>query len=203
MKKTVLSTILIISAFLSIQLPSMAEEKPAVIASETEGESYKIAVRDNIDIIVYDEEDLSGIYEVKEDGTITYPLIGRIKIMGLTKKELEDRLIELLKDGYLVNPYVRVNIPKYGTRNIMVLGNVVKPGAYQLPEDGNPTILKAIADVGGFTPMANPNGTRIIRTLSGGKKTTINPRINDIMSGRKPDINLEPGDLIVVPERLF
>lgn len=188
-----------------VPLAVSAKDEPASTIPNTdkENESYKIAARDNINITVYDEGDLSGEFEVKEDGTITYPLLGRIKVAGLTKKELEDKLDELLKDGYLVNPYVRVSIPKYGTRNIMILGHVGRPGAYPLPEDGNPTILKAIVDVGGFTQMANSDGTRIIRTLPSGKKITLNPHINQVMSGRKPDLDLEPGDLIIVPERLF
>lgn len=183
--------------------PAKEEFVSTTSAADKESDFYKIAARDNINITVYDEEDLSGLYDVKEDGTITYPLLGRVKVAGLTKKELEDRLTELLKNGYLVNPYLRVSIPKYGSRNIMILGHVGKPGAYPLPEDGNPTILKAIVDVGGFTQMANPGGTRIVRTLPDGKKVTINPRIGEIMTGRRPDIDLQAGDLIIVPERLF
>jgi len=170
---------------------------------EAEGEYYKIAAGDKLEIVVYEEEDLSGQFEVKEDGTIPFPLIGPIRVVGLTKKETEDKLCALLKDGYLVDPYVRIIVGKFGTRNILILGYVGRPGSYPLPEDGNPTILKAIVESGGFTQMADPNGTRIIRTMSSGKKVTVNPRISDIMNGRRQDINLEPGDLIVVPERLF
>lgn len=171
--------------------------------NEAESEYYKISAGDKLKIVVYEESDLSGDFEVKEDGTITFPLLGPTKVVNLTTKEMEDKLVALLKDGYLVNPYVRVVVDKFGTRNILILGYVGKPGAYKLPEDGNPTILKAIVESGGFTPMADPNGTRIIRTMSSGKKVTINPRIGDIINGRRQDVNLEAGDLIVVPERLF
>lgn len=171
--------------------------------NEAESEYYKISAGDKLKIVVYEESDLSGDFEVKEDGTITFPLLGPTKVVNLTTKEMEDKLRVLLEDGYLVNPYVRVVVDKFGTRNILILGYVGKPGAYKLPEDGNPTILKAIVESGGFTPMADPNGTRIIRTMSSGKKVTINPRIGDIINGRRQDVNLEAGDLIVVPERLF
>ncbi|MCX5686502.1 MAG: polysaccharide export protein [Candidatus Omnitrophica bacterium] len=177
---------------------------PAFSAKDEAGsEYYKIAAGDNLEIVVYEEEDLSGQFEVKEDGTITFPLVGPVHVVGLAKKEAEDKLRALLKDGYLVDPYVRIIVGKFGTRNILIVGHVGRPGSYPLPEDGNPTILKAIVESGGFTQMADPNGTRIIRTAPGGKKVTINPRIGDIMSGRRQDISLEPGDLIVVPERLF
>jgi len=171
--------------------------------NEAESEYYKISAGDKLKIVVYEESDLSGDFEVKEDGTITFPLLGPTNVVNLTTKEMEDKLVALLKDGYLVNPYVRVVVDKFGTRNILILGYVGKPGAYKLPEDGNPTILKAIVESGGFTPMADPNGTRIIRTMSSGKKVTINPRIGDVINGRRQDVNLEAGDLIVVPERLF
>lgn len=196
MKKSI--KVLLISAlfFLLTCATSLAKD-------EAESEYYKIAVGDKLDIVVYQENDLTGKFEVKEDGTITFPLIGPIHIAGLARKTAEDKLCDMLKDGYLVEPYVRITIDKFGTRNILIVGYVGKPGAYKLPEDGNPTILKAIVESGGFTQMADPNGTRIIRTASNGKKITLNPRIGDIMNGRRQDINLEPGDLIVVPERLF
>jgi protein involved in polysaccharide export with SLBB domain len=202
MKKNI---VLILSAvsFFVFSSPFSASAGEKSVAVEGDSEYYRIAAGDRIDITVYDEEDLSGQFEVKEDGSISYPLVGSVKVLSMTRSQLESRLAELLRDGYLVNPYVRVSIPKFGTRNILIIGHVAKPGAYTLPEDGNPTILKAIVDVGGFTQMANPSGTRIVRTTADGKKFTINPHVNEIMSGRRQDINLEPGDLIVVPERLF
>jgi polysaccharide export outer membrane protein len=167
-------------------------------------EGYKIAAGDELEIVVYQEGDLSGRFEVKEDGTVTFPLIGPIQIAGLAKKEAEDKLCVLLKDGYLVDPYVCITVNKFGVRNfpVLILGYVAKPGTYNMSKYGVPTILKAIVESGGFTQMADPNGTRIIR-MSNGKKLNINPYIGDIIKGRKQDIDLEVGDLIVIPERLF
>lgn len=199
--KKLLNTILILS-FLCSDCAFLSA-KEASLPNNNEVDYYKIAVGDKIDINVYEEPDLSGTFEVKEDGAIAFPLIGDVKIVDMTKKEVEDKISELLKDGYLVNPYVRVSVGKFGTRNILIMGHVGRPGSYPLPEDGNPTILKAIAESGGFTAMADINGTRIIRTISGGKKVTINPHMSAIITGREQDISLEPGDLIIVPERLF
>lgn len=176
---------------------------PKSTESDKKGESYKVAVGDMLSIKVRGEPDMSGQFPVKENGTIRHPLLGPVKVADLTMEEIENKLCGLLKDGYLVNPYVLVSMGKLGSSSIMILGQVGKPGVYPLAEEGMPTILRAILSAGGFTPLADQDGTRIIRQIPGGKKVKINPRINDIMSGRKEDIKLESDDLIVVPERFF
>ncbi len=172
-------------------------------AYPAEGEYYKVAIGDVLNVQVYQEEDLSGEFEVKEDGTITYPLLGSIKVANSTKSEVENTITQALAKDYLVNPYVHVSVKSYHQRNILVLGRVQKPGAYSFPENNKLTLLEAISLAGGFTGYASVGGTRVIRTSSGDKKSTIDPRLNEIMNGRRKDMMLETGDLIFVPERLF
>lgn len=172
-------------------------------AKENSSEYYRISAGDKLNIQVYQEEDLSGDFEVKEDGAITYPLLGSVKISGLTKSEAENKITELLGRDYLVNPYVHATIKTYHQRNIIVMGCVNKPGSYSFPENKTPTLLEAISMAGGFNGYAAVNSTKIIRMSSDGKKVAIDPRAGDIMAGRRKDVELAPNDLVMVPERLF
>ena len=162
---------------------------------------YKIAANDIINIQVYQEEDLSGEFEVKEDGTITYPLVGPVTVKGLIKLEVEKKITELLARDYLVNPYVHISVKVYG--NIMILGCVQKPGSYSFPQDKGMTLLQAISLSGGFTGYASVNGTKIVRATPDGKKMAIDPGMSDIIKGKRKDIDLKPDDLVFVPERIF
>ncbi len=180
-----------------------AEVNPKNTESDKKEEPYRVAAGDMLSIRVRGEPDMSGQFQVRKNGAIKHPLLGQVQVSNLTMEEVENRLSELLKDGYLVSPYVLVSMGKLGSGKIMIVGQVGAPGVYPLAEDGMPTILRAILSSGGFTPLADQGGTRIIRQIPGGKKIKINPRIDDIMSGRKEDIRLESDDLIVVPERFF
>ena len=166
-------------------------------------EYYRIAANDILDIQVYQEADLSGDFEIKEDGAITYPLLGSVMVKGLTKQEAEARITELLARDYLVNPFVHISVKTYHDRSIMVLGCVQKPGSYPFPQDNTITLLQAISLAGGFTGYASINGTKIVRSAPDGKKITVDPRVNDIVSGKRKDTDLQPDDLVFVPERIF
>ena len=148
-------------------------------------------------------DDRIGDFEIKEDGAITYPLLGSVMVKGLTKQEAEAKITELLAQDYLVNPFVHISVKTYHDRSIMVLGCVQKPGSYPFPQDNTITLLQAISLAGGFTGYASINGTKIVRSAPDGKKITVDPRVNDIVSGKRKDTDLQPDDLVFVPERIF
>jgi len=200
--KRILVAVFIFNLFLS--------SAPLAVSSEKNNNSdaqkslpYKVSVGDKLGITVYEENDLSDTFEIKEDGTITYPLLGHIAVEGLNKMQIEQKISLLLKEDYLVNPHVRVKINSYNKRCVLLMGHVEKSGTYEFPEGKNLTLLELITQAGGFTGYAAMNGTKIIRTTESGEKVVLDPRFKDIMSGRKKDIRLEPGDLVIVPERLF
>lgn len=173
------------------------------LAGQMTEESYKIEPGDMLDIGVYQEEDLSGSFEVKEDGTISYPLLGSVNLKALSKSEAESRLSELLAADYLVEPHVRIAINKYHGRTFVVLGSVNKPGSYEFPSDGNVTLLEAVSMAGGYNRYASVSGIRIIRESANATKETIDPKINDIINGHSEDVELKPNDVVMVPERMF
>lgn len=113
---------------------------------------YAIGAQDVLTITVFREPELSGKFTVDQDGTFTYPQLGRIKAGGLTLRALETELKNRLADGYLKNPQVAVAIETYRSQRILVIGEVRSPGEYQL--NGEMTLLAALARAGSTTPQA-------------------------------------------------
>ena len=119
------------------------------VAAQTD---YTIGPQDVLTIMVYDQADLSGKFPVDADGSLTFPLLGRVSAGGMTLRALEEDLRKRLADGYLRNPQVSVSIEQYKSQRIFVMGEVRAPGAYQLT--GEMTIIEAIARAGSTTPQA-------------------------------------------------
>jgi polysaccharide export outer membrane protein len=165
-----------------------------------ETSDYLISSYDVISISVLGEEDLSVTARVSERGSISFPLLGEVRVAGYTTIQFERRLEELLEKDYLVSPSVNISILEYST--ISILGQVNKPGAYEIK--GKITVSQSIALAGGLTKIASPNGTKVIRKVAGEEKVITIP-LNDILKDGdlSGDISLKPGDLIVVPESFF
>lgn len=166
-------------------------------AQVNDEDEYRICINDLLSISVYEEPDLAKTVRVDANGAISYPLIGNIKAKGITSKELESKITDLLSRDYLINPQVSVFIKEYA--KISILGQVVKPGAYELKT--GLTVVDAIALGGGFTDKANVNSVKLVR-IKGKDKETINIDVNEIVSKgyKEKDVKLEPGDLIIVGE---
>lgn len=160
-------------------------------------DEYRICANDLLEISVYNEPDLDKTVRVDAKGVISYPLLGNIQIMGLTSKELEKKLTELLEQDYLVSPQVSVFIKEYA--KFSVLGDVGKPGAYELK--AGYTVMDGIALAGGFTVKSNPKDVKVVR-IKGENKETISIDADEIVAQnhREKDILLQPGDLIIVGE---
>lgn len=152
---------------------------------------------DTFEVTVFEEEELSGEFQVQEDGSIDYPLVGRVKVTGLTQGEVQRKLEELLRDGYLVNPQVRVNVLERQNLEVSVFGEVKKPGTF--PYVDKLTLVQAISDAGGTTEMANPRKVSLTRQ-TGGKAEVYEVSLKDITRGKRDDIVLLPGDIIYVPQ---
>jgi len=200
MKNIRVASLLLVLGLLCFSAGALCAEE---ITANADDGNYKIEKGNVLNIKVDSEPELCGKFEVNEDGAILYPMLKYVKLSGLTKMEAQARMTELLKDGYLVSPYVDVSFDRMSGGSIMVLGCVAKPGMYDFKEGGLPTLLKAISKAGGFTRFADIGGTRVVRTTTGNKKKNIDPKINSIISGKKEDVELQADDLVMVPERLF
>ena len=134
------ASVLAMAWALSAHLPATAQD-------------YRIGPRDVVQVHVYNQPDLSGLYTVEADGTISFPLIGRIAAGDLTLPAFERALRERLAAGYFRNPRVSVAVAEYHSRRVFIIGEVRQPGAY--PLTGEVSVIELLALAGGTTPLAS------------------------------------------------
>ncbi|MFQ5661081.1 MAG: polysaccharide biosynthesis/export family protein [Gammaproteobacteria bacterium] len=150
---------------------------------------YRLGTGDMVRIQVYDEEDLYLEAKVSDNGTISYPFLGELKVAGLSPAQLEKVITSRLKGDYLVNPKVSVDILEY--RQFYVNGEVEEPGGF--PFQPGITVRKAISVAGGFKERASKKKIYIIH--------------DDNPQGKPVKISLDaqvrPGDIITVEESFF
>lgn len=162
---------------------------------------YSIGPQDVLNITVFGETELSGRFTVEQDGTFTYPQLGRIKAGGVTLRALEAELKKQLADGYLRNPQVAVAIETYRSQRILIMGEVRNPGEYQLA--GEMTLLAALARAGSTLPTASSD-VLIVRAPRRGSATgtapdTIHVDLNRLQAGNLADnLVLQDGDTVNV-----
>jgi polysaccharide export outer membrane protein len=175
----------------SVQVPS------AAIAATTD---TSVGPADVFTIDVFGEKELSGKFRVSAQGTIDYPLVGSVKVAGLTPPEIAKVLRDRLAKGFLKEPYVSVFVDTYNSKKISVFGQVSKPGTFTYVY--NMSIIEAITLAGGLTAIAAKNSITVTR-IENGKKYRINVPVEDIGEGRASNYLVKAGDIIFVPERLF
>jgi polysaccharide export outer membrane protein len=160
----------------------------------------RVGIDDVFDVRVYGEPDLTGSYRVANDGTIDFPLAGRLAVVGLRTGEIQSLLVKTLGDGVLRNPQITVTVKERNSQKITVFGQVNKPG--QVSYYPNMTIVDAIASGGGFTAIADKNSVNLRREVGGKIETHVYP-VSDIAQGRSQNVMVLPGDVLVVDERIF
>lgn len=150
---------------------------------------YRLDSGDRLRVVVFGQEGLSNIYAVDAGGAITMPLIGTVAARGLTTRELASAIGARLRQGYIREPYVAVEVETY--RPFFILGEVTRPGQY--PYVAHMTVETAVAIAGGFTPRARKNRVEITRPMGG-----------ELARGEVPlSYPVQPGDTINVAERWF
>lgn len=152
-------------------------------------ESSRLNIGDTVKITTYGHEDLSGEFAIESNGNISMPLIGAVKAMGKTQKQLENEVRQKLASGFLVDPKVSIEVANY--RQFYIVGEVDEPGAYDYVPSLN--VIKAIAIAGGFTRRAVDDEFVIVRTKTGKEEK---------MAANEETVVL-PGDTIRVEERFF
>jgi polysaccharide export outer membrane protein len=155
--------------------------------------NYRLGAGDTISIAVYDEKEFS-LEKVKlsDAGSVSYPMLGEIKVLGMTVNALQKKITDGLKGVYLVNPQVTVSVDQY--RDIFVNGQVYKPGNY--PYQPGLTVRKAVSIAGGFKDRANKEFVSVIHES---QDTQDNPTPKKVTTGTR----VQPGDTITVEESFF
>lgn len=155
---------------------------------------------DLVEVRVFQEAELSGAYRVSPEGTIDFPLCGKVVVGGQTPSQAADTITACLKNGYLKRPQVTVLTREYTSKKIFILGEVQKPGTF--PYEENMSIIQAVTLAGGFTKVASRNGTSVTRIVDG-REQKVRVPVDDIGQGKEKNFALAPGDIIFVPESFF
>jgi polysaccharide export outer membrane protein len=251
---------------------------------------YNVGPRDLLEIKVFELPEFNQTVRVSEDGTISLPLLGSVRVSGLTKDAVERKISDLLEARFVKNAQVSIFIKEYQSNRVAVIGAVERPGLYELVgrqnllqmisqaggfrdnaadalfilrENGNGdassleinlddlivngnqllniplqpydvinvpavkivfvyvfgevknpgalevkkskgiTLLQAIAQAGGLTEDASNSGITVKRRSKEGKETQLKVNLKDIIKGKKPDIELREGDVVIIPESIF
>lgn len=165
-------------------------------------QSYRLSPNDVVRVKVFQEDDLTTEFRLAKDGTATFPLLGVVNLGGKTVDEAAATIRDLLGKDYLVNPQVTITVVEYSKRRFMVLGQVQKPGSYDIPSEESVTLLQAIAMAGGFTRLAVQSKVTITRTVGGKKTLTVDVKSAANDPDTKP-FEILPDDTIIVAERVF
>jgi polysaccharide export outer membrane protein len=184
---------------------------------------YQVGPEDQLDIVVYGQDDLNRTLRVNGQGEIIMPLVGAVKVGGLTTKEIETRLMELYDARFLVNPQITVEVEEFRHQRVAVTGAVNKPGSYQII--GPRTLLEVLSMAGGFSNQGTPSGggaqagdvVNVIRsqnapdlakTIKAGAVQPFAPKtetmvidLRRLVSGQEPLLNVmvRSGDVVYVP----
>ncbi|MFN2475860.1 MAG: polysaccharide biosynthesis/export family protein [Chthoniobacterales bacterium] len=190
----------------SIAVPTAPPQGGAVanpnVVSAPSG--YTLSANDQVAIEVYGEDDLRTNARLSADGSISLPLLGAVKLGGLTLAQASSRLTELYGRDYLVNPKVNVSLASYAKRRFTMLGQVNRPGSYEMPEgsSGGIDLLEAVAMAGGYTRIAAPERISVRRKGGNGDEVL---RVNgkQLAKSSGEGFRVQPGDTVTVGESIF
>jgi len=160
--------------------------------------NYRLAVNDLVNVKVFQEDDLTTSARIAADGTISFPLLGTVRLAGQTAQDAARQIARSLDARFIVNPQVNVTVAGYAKRRFTILGQVAKAGAYNMQFQDSLDLLEAIGMAGGYTRAANPAKISVMRN---GRVTQINGK--ELANGASQSFRVQPGDTITVGERLF
>lgn len=168
-------------------------------------QNYRLAPNDLLDFRVFQEPELDAVVRVSGDGTASFALIGPVQIGGRTITESMELIKARYRDGYLKHPQVSITVRSYAKKLFTILGQVQKPGSYDMQGTSQITLLQAIGMAGGYTRIADPANVTVKRLEAAGSGETVN-KLNAKRMARGEDkttFYIQPGDVISVGESLF
>ena len=181
-------------AFIAILLVSMLSQAQEGASGEQievgkVSDEYRLQKNDSISMTMFQEAGMSRSGLIGKSGSISFTLIGSVDVVGHTVPQLEQKLTELYKKDYFVDPKISVIITGYATKNVTVSGAVVNPGGVPYPDEGTMSLAQAVAASGGITAMGDTNRITIVRKKGGSSVTTMN---------KAGTLELLPGDTALV-----
>lgn len=178
----------------------------ATLASSAQGlepENYILRAQDIVDVKVYQEDDLSLRALINRDGTVRLPLVGPLRLAGLTVNQAAEKIRGAYLGDYLIDPQVTVAVAQFARRRVTVLGQVARPGALELRPGETMTLLQAIGEAGGFARLANPKAV-VVKRQEGGRERVHIINVKEMATNpQAAPFLLQEGDVITVKEALF
>jgi polysaccharide export outer membrane protein len=181
-----------------------------------------VGPEDQLSIVIFGQDNLKRELRVSGQGEITVPLVGVVKVAGMTPQEVQKRLEELYNASFLVNPQITVTVKEFRHQRVAVTGAVVKPGSYEII--GPRTLLEVLSLAGGFSNLGTPTGgaqagdvvdvirhqnaSDVAKTIKVGSSQPFSPKtetmvidLRRLVSGQSPELNIpiRNGDMIHVP----
>ena len=183
--------------FVALLLVLLSASPSGVAAQE-----YTLGPADVVRISVWGQEDLSKDYQVAPDGSVSFPLVGKVTADGLTAAALAERLRTLLEKDYLVNPQVTVNVREYLSQKVHVMGEAEKPGLYYLT---GPTSLVELISKAGVSKAAGRE-VLVVRSASdtaGATSNILRFDLGKMQAGdSKENLTVQRNDLVLIPKAL-
>jgi polysaccharide export outer membrane protein len=160
---------------------------------------YLLRHGDRLMISVWREEGLSREVRVLPDGSISFPLVGRLVVAGSSTADVERRITEAIK-RYIPEASVTASVMGTEGNSVFVIGKVLKPGQVPLTAP-NVTVLQVLSQAGGLDRFANGDAILVLRRDAAGRQQTLRVRYNDLLHGDALDTNvtLLGGDTVLVP----
>jgi polysaccharide export outer membrane protein len=171
--------------------------RPGELKKELDPNAYIIGEQDGLVITVWKEKELSGGVVVRPDGKITVPLVGEVKVVGMTPVQLQSLLAEKLKP-FVTVPQVSVAVTEIRSRKVYLIGHSSREGPFMI--NSSTTVLQIIAQAGGVKDFAKRKKIYVLRQ-HGNEQLRFPFNYDDVIKGKHVEQNilLEPGDTIVVP----
>jgi polysaccharide export outer membrane protein len=174
-------------------------QSPAATTPGSDAADRRIAPQDVLTIVIVGEPGLPTDYRVSASGEIQFPFLDVVPVKGLTPRELDLRLEELLAKDYFVSPDVLVSVREYRQEFVIVIGAVNRPGNLPMSAEQKMDILDAIASAGGTTRSAKNS---VEHTRDGVRKVY---SLDKLKSESDPSrkVILKPGDILEIKESVF
>jgi polysaccharide export outer membrane protein len=186
-----------------------------IASASAQAPEYVVGPQDVLAVTVTNEPALTGKFTVVGDGTVMYPLLGTVKVGGLSLRAVEKELTSRLSDGYLERPLVSVALDQYGSQRVLVIGEVRQAGSY--PLSGPTTLLEILLKAGAPTAAAGTEAL-VVRGRAGDSRsvaelrTAVDARNASALSNvvranldalqrgdLSQNVTLRPGDMVFVP----
>ena len=158
---------------------------------------------DMLQVSVYQQPDLTANVTVDDRGMVMLPLLGAVKLGGLTLEQATIQVQTLYDKDYLVDPKVTIQVGQMAVLRFTILGQVQRPGSYEFPPNEKLNLMEGIAKGGGFTRLAAPSKVTLQRNVNGVLKVYYLDADAMARDQQNNPFLLQPGDTITVGERIF